>query len=312
LRVPVDTNSLNYTNDGKLTIDQVDINQVSGLSAALAAKADTTSAASSSVKMANNLSDLTSPATARTNLGLGSLATASSISYADISSSAAIADFKLGTIATAGKVSGSAITSGTISGTTDFNSSGSITSTGNIVVNGTGTATTELRFNDNDNDNSNYVGFKSPGIVSTVIPDRRGPTCLTILESFWLNYVVSSSRLGARNLRSGFMSSLVFEIIILTSASTALVSLCLKFNIPSIVGFILTGMVVGPHGLGLVATLPDVRTLTEWVGMLLMFTIGLEFNRQKLLELKHQFLHLGPAQVLGTVFLTSAFVFVGT
>lgn len=46
---------------------------------------------------------------------------------ADINGSAAIADTKLATITTAGKVSGSAITSGTIGGTTSINTTGAIT-----------------------------------------------------------------------------------------------------------------------------------------------------------------------------------------
>jgi hypothetical protein len=93
-----------------------------------------------------------------------------SIVDADISGTAAIADSKLATISTAGKVSGAAITSGTIGGTAAFGGSGgvsttgAITGTGNIIVNGTGAATTELHFSDNDN--SNYVGFKAPGAIT--------------------------------------------------------------------------------------------------------------------------------------------------
>jgi hypothetical protein len=125
-------------------------------------------------------SKLSGALTAVSGHGLGALATLSSVASAqitdgaivdaDISGTAAIADSKLATIATAGKVSGAAITSGTIGGTAAFagsggvSTTGAITGTGNISVNGTGAATTELRFGDNDN--SNYVGFKAPGTVT--------------------------------------------------------------------------------------------------------------------------------------------------
>ncbi len=53
---------------------------------------------------------------------------------ADINASAAIADTKLDTISTAGKVSGSAITSGTIGGSTAINTSGSIATTSTLAL----------------------------------------------------------------------------------------------------------------------------------------------------------------------------------
>jgi len=56
-------------------------------------------------------------------------ATISGITDADISASAAIADTKLAPIATAGKVSGSAITSGTIGGSTNVSTTGTIAAT---------------------------------------------------------------------------------------------------------------------------------------------------------------------------------------
>ena len=65
------------------------------------------------------------------------LALTGTIVNADISASAAIADTKLNTITTAGKVSGGAITSGTIAGTTAINTSGTITTTG-AITDGTG------------------------------------------------------------------------------------------------------------------------------------------------------------------------------
>lgn len=53
---------------------------------------------------------------------------------ADINATAAIVDTKLATITTAGKVSGNAITSGTIGGSTAVNTTGNITTTGRITA----------------------------------------------------------------------------------------------------------------------------------------------------------------------------------
>jgi hypothetical protein len=68
------------------------------------------------------------------------LATVTQIVDADISATAAIADSKLSTISTAGKVSGNAITSGTIAGSTAISTTGTISS-GTITANLTGTVT---------------------------------------------------------------------------------------------------------------------------------------------------------------------------
>ena len=65
------------------------------------------------------------------------LALTGSVINADIGAAAAIADTKLATISTAGKVSGAAITSGTIGGSTAINTSGTITTTG-AITDGTG------------------------------------------------------------------------------------------------------------------------------------------------------------------------------
>lgn len=65
------------------------------------------------------------------------LALSNSITNADINASAAIVDTKLATISTAGKVSGGAITSGTIGGSTAINTTGTITTTG-VITDGTG------------------------------------------------------------------------------------------------------------------------------------------------------------------------------
>lgn len=98
----------------------------------------------------------------------------------------------------------------------------------------------------------------------------------------------------------GGMETLLFEILMVCLVATIVVTACHKLKLPTIVGFILTGMVIGPSALGLVSSLPSAYRLTEIVGVILMFTIGLEFSLSKLRELKQPFFRLGIPQVVLT------------
>lgn len=77
------------------------------------------------------------------------LALSNSIVDGDISTTTTIQDSKLATISTAGKVSGSAITSGTIGGTTSVNTSGTITAStlAGTLTNSAITGATSLSYN---------------------------------------------------------------------------------------------------------------------------------------------------------------------
>jgi hypothetical protein len=105
--------------------------------------------------------------------GLGALANKDQISAGDITpgtifntdiaATAAIADTKLATIATPGKVSGNAITSGTITGSTRVDTTGSVAAQG-VTVKGDGTNASELRFGSKTN--TNFVSFKAPDTLT--------------------------------------------------------------------------------------------------------------------------------------------------
>jgi len=56
------------------------------------------------------------------------------------------------------------------------------------------------------------------------------------------------------------------------------------FKIPSIVSFLVIGMLAGPYGLGLITDESSIETVGEIGIMLLLFTIGLEFSFDKLLK----------------------------
>ena len=89
----------------------------------------------SKLSLANTI--LNADINASAAIAYSKLALTGSIVNADIGAAAAIADTKLATISTAGKVSGAAITSGTIAGTTSINTSGTIT-TSAAITDGTG------------------------------------------------------------------------------------------------------------------------------------------------------------------------------
>jgi len=56
---------------------------------------------------------------------------------------------------------------------------------------------------------------------------------------------------------------LLNEIVIVLGLSTVVVLLCDRIRVPSIIGFLLVGVLAGPSGLGLVTSREEVDTLAE-------------------------------------------------
>ena len=94
-----------------------------------------------------------------------------------------------------------------------------------------------------------------------------------------------------------------FLVIILASLPVAY--LCLRLKLPLLVGLMLTGIAIGPYGLGFIHELEGIEILAEIGVMLLLFTIGLEFSIRKLREMKTLVLIGGGLQVGITIFVTS-------
>lgn len=84
-----------------------------------------------------------------------------------------------------------------------------------------------------------------------------------------------------------------------------------RFRIPPVVGFILTGVLAGPHGFGLVSRTEDVDKLAELGIMLLLFGIGMEFSLKKLVQIRRYFLLGGSLQVGLTFALSFIFAYWG-
>jgi CPA2 family monovalent cation:H+ antiporter-2 len=87
------------------------------------------------------------------------------------------------------------------------------------------------------------------------------------------------------------------EIVIVLAASVLIIYLSHKLRLPSVVGFLLTGVIIGPGGLHLVKNTGTVDILAEIGVVMLLFTIGLEFEPARLKRIKRDFLAGGGIQV---------------
>ena len=93
--------------------------------------------------------------------------------------------------------------------------------------------------------------------------------------------------------------------LILLTAAVLMVVLFRTLNLPSILGYLLVGIVVGPHALNVGADSVGARHLAEFGVVFLMFSIGLEFSLARLYRMKKLVFGLGLAQVLGTMLLAT-------
>ncbi len=89
---------------------------------------------------------------------------------------------------------------------------------------------------------------------------------------------------------------LLRDLVIIFALSTAVIFGFHRLRIPTVVGFLLTGILVGPHGLGLISAVNEVELLAEIGVVLLLFTIGIEFSLKSLLQIRRALLIGGTLQ----------------
>ncbi len=90
------------------------------------------------------------------------------------------------------------------------------------------------------------------------------------------------------------------ELVALFAVSVGIAYLCYRFNLVPIVGFLIAGIIIGPHALGLVEDVELVNILAEIGIILLLFTIGIEFSLEKLGRIRKAIFVGGGLQVLIT------------
>ncbi|MCG3160808.1 MAG: Glutathione-regulated potassium-efflux system protein KefB [Acidobacteria bacterium] len=96
------------------------------------------------------------------------------------------------------------------------------------------------------------------------------------------------------------------DLLILLLASIPIAFICHRLRLPVIVGFMITGVMIGPSALGFIKDAHAIESMAEIGVALLLFTIGLEFSLQRLMEMKRLVLGGGGLQVVFTILIVVA------
>ncbi|RIJ41570.1 cation:proton antiporter domain-containing protein [Pontibacter oryzae] len=94
---------------------------------------------------------------------------------------------------------------------------------------------------------------------------------------------------------------LLSDVVIILGLAVVVILLFQRFKLPTILGFLATGVIAGPHGLSLINATHDIEILAEIGVILLLFIIGMEFSLKQLALIKRTVLLGGTTQVLATI-----------
>ena len=87
------------------------------------------------------------------------------------------------------------------------------------------------------------------------------------------------------------------QIILLLAVSVTVMVAFQRLHIPSSLGYLLVGLILGPHTAGPTVHVSEFKVLAEFGVVFLLFSIGLNYSLPQLHAMRHQILGLGTAQV---------------
>ncbi len=96
------------------------------------------------------------------------------------------------------------------------------------------------------------------------------------------------------------------QIILLLAASVMVMIAFQRLHIPSSLGYLLVGLLLGPNTAGPTVHVSEFKLLAEFGVVFLLFSIGLNYSLPQLHAMRHQILGLGTAQVALTTAVVAA------
>jgi len=102
------------------------------------------------------------------------------------------------------------------------------------------------------------------------------------------------------------MENTLSLVLILLATAVLVVVLCRILRLPVMLGYLVVGILIGPHALAWMPDAAGTQHLAEFGVVFLMFSIGLEFSLTRLTAMKRTVFGLGGAQVIATILLVMA------
>jgi glutathione-regulated potassium-efflux system protein KefB len=106
------------------------------------------------------------------------------------------------------------------------------------------------------------------------------------------------------------LSSILISLVFMLGATAVCVILFERLGFGSVLGFIVAGIIIGPHTPGLVASqnVNDLQNVAELGVVLFLFTVGLEMLPRKVWAMRRLLFGLGSAQMLATAAILGAYL----
>src|SRR5258706_10041123 len=100
--------------------------------------------------------------------------------------------------------------------------------------------------------------------------------------------------------------SLLTQALVYLAAGVISVPIAKRLGLGSVLGYLLSGVLIGPYLLNLVGAPGEVQRFAEFGVVILLFLIGLEVRPALLWKMRTTIFGLGAAQMLGTAALVAA------
>jgi len=104
--------------------------------------------------------------------------------------------------------------------------------------------------------------------------------------------------------------TIIKDIVLILLVSIPVIIIFNRMQLPSIVGFLIAGILLGPSVLKIISNPEQIEIMAEIGVILLLFSVGLELSLKELVSIRKILLLGGGLQVLITILVTSVIIFV--